>query len=188
MRELTRHIIGSNDYWLLQGPFCKTVTLSSSSGMGAQEQQEGVAAALVALLAGARGVKGSIEMWNRERRKRGTRWRAHHRQGRGKTAAVRPAAVGELASSASRGGGTAAPTRQGGGALGQRPRHSARGAQASFYRRGARPWEGRQWPGLLVMSTMDTGHGWGLGPDGLRRAASGPKGEMGRAFGLGPDS
>jgi hypothetical protein len=30
--------------------------------LGAQEQQEGAAAALVALLAGARGVKGSIEM------------------------------------------------------------------------------------------------------------------------------
>jgi hypothetical protein len=34
---------------------------------------------------------------------------------------------------------------------------------------------------------MDTGQGRGLGPDGLRRAATGPEGEMGRAFGLGPD-
>jgi hypothetical protein len=26
MREFARHIIGSNDYWLLQGPSCKTST------------------------------------------------------------------------------------------------------------------------------------------------------------------
>jgi hypothetical protein len=58
MRELTRHIIGSNDYWLSQGPFCKTVTLSSSSGLGAQEQQEGATAALVAMGAGAPGIEG----------------------------------------------------------------------------------------------------------------------------------
>jgi hypothetical protein len=41
MRELTRHLTRSNDYWLLQEPFCKTITLSSSPGLGAQEQQEG---------------------------------------------------------------------------------------------------------------------------------------------------
>jgi hypothetical protein len=46
---------------------------------------------------------------------------------------------------------------------------------------------GGRWPGLLAVSAMDTGHGRGLGPDGLRRAAAGPEGEMGRAFGLGPD-
>jgi hypothetical protein len=71
----------------------------------------------------------------------------------------------------------AAPAKQGGSAPGQRPRHSARGARAYFYGRGARPWEGRRWPGLLAVSAMDTGHGRGLGPEG----------EMGRAFGLGPD-
>jgi hypothetical protein len=26
MREFARHLIGSNDCWLLQGPFCKTST------------------------------------------------------------------------------------------------------------------------------------------------------------------
>jgi hypothetical protein len=33
----------------------------------------------------------------------------------------------------------------------------------------------RRRPGLLALSAMDTGHGRGLGPDELRRAAAGPE-------------
>jgi hypothetical protein len=61
-QDLQDTIFRPNHYRILQGPFCKTVTLSSSSGPGAQEQQKGGRAAVVALLASARGVKGSIEM------------------------------------------------------------------------------------------------------------------------------
>jgi hypothetical protein len=77
MRELTRHITGFNDYWLLQGPFCKTVTLSSSSGLGAQEQQEGDGGP------GGHGRRRLERLGARaprekkKRRTRGPRWSSH---------------------------------------------------------------------------------------------------------------
>jgi hypothetical protein len=84
MRELTRHITGSNDYWLLQGPFCKTVLLSSSSCLGGQEQQEGGRRRRRPwwLQSPApRPPKSSTVLGNRERRSWGTS-RSAHRGGR----------------------------------------------------------------------------------------------------------
>jgi hypothetical protein len=95
------------------------------------------------------------------------------------------------------GGALAGPTSKAPAALRKEARRDAgrlrrQGSASALNRARARSCPGAHAKeanggGVLAVFAMDSGHGRGLGPDGLRRTANGSEGEMGRAFGLDPD-
>jgi hypothetical protein len=158
----------------------QTVTLSSSSGLGAQEQQEGGRWRPWWLQSPApRPSRSSTELGNRERRSRGSRRRAHHGRrptGGGRISVGRPA-VGHWRRPVSKHGrrSGASQSTGGGGGGPTRPRKVA--GVGGFSGGTPQPAESRTAGGGPAAPAA---HGWAKGEARCARLKSGCRRRLGR--------